>query len=401
MLKKIGCFFYESFLALFLLRNLFSFRKRSNLLQRLGFQSYPIRDKHVTWIHAVSVGETNAAKILIDKIKKEDPGSVIVLSSLTEAGHEAAKKTEADYKVFIPFDFTFSVSRVLKKVLPKKIIFIETDFWFNFIRIGKKFGAKIYLVSGKISKRSYKRLVRFSPFAKNVFSYFYHIGVQNKEYFERFKPFADQKKLSVTGNLKLENRPHTPSIEEKKEWKKKLGISKTDKVITIASTHPPEDEILLSALYPLLIKNDFKILLAPRHPEKFTPFKNYSFIKLSEINKTSNENLIIIDSIGSLIKCYAVSDLAIVGGSFIPHIGGHNILEPVYLQTPVFFGPYMENQNELKDLVLKQKCGKLSTDILIDVENYFSKNPSELTLNCKSFSEKRNTILLQTYQIIT
>jgi 3-deoxy-D-manno-octulosonic-acid transferase len=196
----------------------------------------------------------------------------------------------------------------------------------------------------------------------------------------------------VTGNLKFSKREKFLSKEELEKWRKLFKIQREDFVITVASTHEPEEELLLKEI--LKIKKPLKILLAPRHPERFSKVekllisKNIGYSLYSNPSK-KNEKVILINTMGFLNICYQLSDLAIVGGSFIKKIGGHNILEPVFFDLPVFFGPFMFSQRDLKREVLRFNCGKevLLKNIKKELEDYY-KIENEMKKNCEKLKNE-------------
>jgi len=337
-------------------------KKKKDLLKRLGFKKYVFdfhKKKPLIWIHAVSLGETKAAIPILNELKKEYSNSYIIISNTTQTGHDEAKKSLflANEFIFFPFDFPFIVKKIFSQIKPNIIIFIETDLWLNFIKEAKKNNAKIVVVSAKISEKSQKRFCKFSFFSKKLFSYVDLILAQNEIYKNRFASFVSEEKLKICGNLKFVNSIKKYSQQDLNEYLNKLN-PKNFNIITVASTHNPEEELIINE-----IKNipNIKILLAPRHPERFNlvykqikKITNCSFLS----NLESNAKVILIDKMGILNILYKISALAIVGGSYIKRVGGHNILEPVFVNIPVFFGPFMHSQLELKEMVLKANCGK-------------------------------------------
>ena len=301
---------------------------RHNLLYKLGLKlPKPIQSKKpLIWIHACSLGETKAASTLASYFHAD-----LVISSTTETGHECAKKLlpHATH-VYLPFDFPWAIKRLFRRIKPDLLILVESDFWLNFMRLAN---CKIALVSGVLSEKTLKRHLLFPSFAKQLFSHIDLFLVQNTVYKTRFEKLGITSQ--VAGNLKYDLPNHNPAPE--------------DFLITIGSTHEGEEKLLIQALKPLLKKYpNLKIQMAPRHPERFELIK-----KLLE-----HSPIIPITEMGVLTKCYAKSKLAIVAGSFVKGIGGHNILEPVQLGVPVLFGPYMDAQEELKELVLKANAGE-------------------------------------------
>lgn len=348
---------------------LFRKKYRKALLYRLGLKSFSFerkQDDFVIWIHAVSLGETRSGKELVQKIQQSHPKAKIVFSSGTETGHAEARRIAGDCAFFLPLDFSWTMRKLVQKIRPQLLILIETDFWYHHLHFAKLSGAKILLVSGKISKKSVRLYRVFTSFSQKLFGHFDLFSVQNNTYKKRFETAgADPQKIVVTGNLKYDQNTPFLSSQELRGWKEKMGIYEEDHVVTIASTHAPEEKWLAGQMQKVWQRDpDIKILLAPRHPERFASVasllraQNIPFIALSKLHlKKSTEKVILIDAMGFLPICYQLSELAIIGGSFTDKIGGHNILEPNFYHVPVFFGPYMAAQADLKKIVLTAKAG--------------------------------------------
>ena len=347
MIENFFLFFYLLFslpkIAIERLRG----KRHPDFLQRLGFFSHATA-RPLIWIHGVSVGEIRAAEPLFRQIRSKS--LFFFVTTTTATGMAEAKRSlpEADAFAYLPIDFTWVVRRFVKKLNPRAFILVESDFWPNLLCALKKNGTKIALVSGKMSENSFRRFLFFRRFSKGIFDYFDHVCVQNEEYFDRFSPFMRRaQKLRVTGNLKLDLKANTPP--------RKLPIS--GPAITISCTHAPEEELLLNEL----MGGGWTILLAPRHPERFEGVaqwlrkKKIEFCRLSE--NAFHSRLILIDAMGQLPACYTASQLAILGGSFIETVGGHNVLEPCLYGTPVIFGPHMFKQQEFAKRVLDANGG--------------------------------------------
>ncbi len=348
---------------------------RSSLLARLGiglpdFSSKS--DRLVVWIHSVSVGEAKAAAPLFKLIKTKYPEAQILVSSTTETGHGEAKRSMpgAAHYFFLPFDFSWIIKKTIKRLCPDALILVESDFWYHLIKYAKKAGSSVLLVNGKVSERSSRRFKKIPFFAKTLFDTFDHLCLQNQTYYDRFIDMgAEPAKLSITGNIKLDHTPPKLSSSEADLWKQELGISNEDKVIVIGSTHDPEEQWLMTAINK--IKESIpkvKVLLVPRHPERFADValrlqsQGFSVLKYSERDrKKGNEQVILIDAMGLLTTCYQLGEVAIVGGSFVQHVGGHNVFEPIQCGIPVVFGPHMHGQPELRDMLISANAAKEST----------------------------------------
>jgi 3-deoxy-D-manno-octulosonic-acid transferase len=341
-----------------------------SLLPRLGFH-YPEFQKNSLpsiWMHAVSMGETKAMVSIARELKHRFPKHPLIISSVTETGHAEAQRSLpfADYHVYLPFDFNWTINKVVKRASPALVIVCESDFWFNFLYKSKKQGALLALVNGKMSERSMGRFRLIPFFSKRLFGLFDVLCVQNDLYRSRLiEAGSSPEKIVVTGNLKLDADYPRLSNEEVLQWKQKLGIQPHQLVLTIGSTHSPEEEFFLEVLTEIWKRTpELRVILVPRRPELFHEVAvlleraRVSWISFTDMSRrTGKEQVILIDAMGLLRMCYQLSDFAIVGGSFIEKVGGHNILEPCWYGKPVLFGPYMQEQLELVDLMKQYGAG--------------------------------------------
>lgn len=366
---------------------------RKSFLARIGLKDQKVvkSSPFVIWIHAISVGETKAAASLARELKMKFTGCQLIISSVTETGHAEAKRCMpfADQFIYLPFDFTFITSSLVKKISPNIVILCESDLWYNFLRHTKKAGAVIALVNGKLSERSMNRFRRVSFLSRKLFDLFDLIAVQNEIYKTRFiEAGAEKEKIQVTGNLKFNEEYIYLTEDEIKRWRKALGIGSDQFVLTIGSTHEGEELLFIRALKQLWIDHDIKVLLVPRHPERFKAVsqllekESIPFIRYSQIDhKGGFEKVVLVDTMGMLRMCYQLSDLALVGGSFTEKVGGHNILEPCWYGKPVLFGPSMYSQVDLVELVKKSGAGQqVDESNLVSAIQFYISN-EDLRLN--------------------
>ncbi len=379
---------------------------RNSLGERLGWKLPPaleLKGTSIIWIHVVSVGETKAVAPLYKKIRAQIPHAQIVISSVTETGHAEAKRSlpDADGYFFLPLDFSWLIRKAVHRIKPNLLILVEGEFWYHLLKSVKDEGGKVVLVNGKLSERSAKRFAWASFFAKRLFGLIDCFCLQSARYRDRFLNVGvPAAKLHVTGNIKLDASPVLLSAAEKTNLENELGIVPGDRVVVLGSTHDSEEEWLLSALEPLWKEGcKLKILIVPRRPERFA--KVYALIKargLSVISytekeqKKGDERVVLIDTMGQLMRCFQLAEVAILGGSFNPNIGGHNIFEPVQVGVPVLFGPHMQTQLDLVDLVLNSNSGIQVTltelpKILLEL---LSSSPrwDELHQNCLKAAEE-------------
>lgn len=370
-------FFYEIALLLiallslpkFLYMMLFHDKYRGSILKRFG-SGFPVIKKgknKLVWVHAVSLGETKAVGALVKMLKTDFNHPLILFSTTTETGYvEACRSIPADYHVYLPFDFGWVIRPIIRRVCPDMVILCESDFWYNFLATSKEVGAKIIVVNGKLSSTSTERFQKFPSFANRIFSNIDLFCVQSQLYRRRFESIqVEPQKIVVTGNMKFDgDYAHLPQDQIQK-WRLELGIDPTDQVLVIGSTHNPEESYFLKSMSTVWEKHpNLKVVIAPRHPERFNEVagilqKNQiNFRRLSQKQPEGYPvRVILIDAMGLLRKCYQLADVAIVAGSYTNKVGGHNILEPSWYGVPVIFGPYMHNQPDLVDLVKEYGAG--------------------------------------------
>lgn len=341
---------------------------RESLSERLGItlpSFVPKKDQKVIWIHAVSMGETRAVIPLFRMIRQSYPDAAIVLSTTTETGNAEAKRSmpEADAHFFLPLDFSWIIKKLFNRIRPSTLILCESDFWYHLLSIAKKRNVNVALVNGKVSERSSNRFQKFPFFTRRIFSNFNTLCIQSELYRNRFIAMGiPPEKLFVTGNLKFDAPVKKMDAAQLQPLRETLRISPADQVLVIGSTHAKEEDWLLSVIALVWEKiPNLKVLLVPRHPERFNEvfqlIKERGF-RCSRFSDMNDEKLVLVDTMGLLNQCYQIADVAIVAGSFIPHVGGHNIFEPVLLNVPVFFGPHMHGQPELKELILNAHAGR-------------------------------------------
>ncbi len=388
-------FFYD--LALFVLLAFFSpnffFKKkyRKSLAARLKGSAPQEDKKPVIWLHGVSVGETKALSTLLPHIRRSHPDAFIFVTTVTETGQDEAKNSlsEADAIHYLPFDFSWIINPFVRILKPRLLILVEGDYWLNLLTAVKKGGGKIVVANGKLSEKSLKRYLSFPSFSRPLFATIDHFCLQGETYLERFlKLGISPEKLTITGNLKFD-------ILAKPGKNLSLPLEEGDKVITLGSTHEGEEILLFKQLAPFLDKDPhLKVLVVPRHPERFKRVK-------SMIN---HPQVTVIDQMGVLPACYALSHLAIVGGSFVRGVGGHDIFEPAKMGIPTLFGPHMHTQVEL-DRALTQagagaKVDAAQLSAMVEKLLNDSKLHTEMGKRGKAFAQKAFGAAFRTWNLI-
>jgi 3-deoxy-D-manno-octulosonic-acid transferase len=319
------------------------------------------------WVHAVSVGETIAAKPLLKALRERFPDRKIVISNVTETGRSVALQlAEADLCIYFPFDFGFAVRKILESIRPSIILVVETEIWPNFLRTAHQLGIPVIMVNGRISDRSFARYLRLGWFFRTILGDFTWFCMQTGEDARRIIAMgAPFDKVEVTGNLKYDLPVTAVSPLEREQIRSTFLLPPDVLVFTAGSTHQGEDEAMIST-YRHLVATGKKVLmvLVPRHPERAPEVA--ALLKREQVACTLRSGLngrtsllspgevLLVDTVGELTKFYAVSDIVFVGGSLVP-TGGHNILEPASFRVPVIFGPHMSNFREAAEFILA--CG--------------------------------------------
>ena len=300
------------------------------------------------WVHAVSVGEVNASLPLLVRLRAAYPGCTLILSTITDTGQRVAKDKapQGTVVVYLPFDIGFILQRCFRNVRPRILLIMETELWPNLLRTAAGNHVPVIMINGRISEKSSKGYKRISFFMKKIFSFVEIFGMQSHLDAERLKSIgAEDRKVMILGNLKFDMKisGNLP------EWTKAIS----GPVVVAGSTHRGEEELVLSAWMDNLDKfPGLKLVLAPRHPDRFAEVtdmltqKSVPYVRRSapglQPSTFAAANVILLDTVGELSAVYKIASLAIIGKSFTG-TGGQNPLEPAYWGKPVICGPHMEN----------------------------------------------------------
>ena len=334
----------------FWIRTVLKVDYRRILGRRLSPSVGPSVKKRI-WLHAVSVGEVKSLKNLIFQLNRRFPGR-IVLSVTTPTGFECATREYKDIEVInAPVDLTFVVRRFIRAINPGLLVLNELEIWPNWILMMKKSRVPILLVNGRISDAAFKQYRRFSFFFKRFFPLISDFILQAECYRSKFVQLgAPAEKVQVCGNIKADEAEKTSrSIPSRSEVLDHLNAEANGrKVITLASSHFSDEQVLI----PVIKKFEkmFSFIIVPRHItrvheiinkliEEGISYKVWSAGKRVDLGR----EVLIFDRIGYLVNILSVSDVVLMGGTFDPKIGGHNLYEPAILGKPVVGGPFYNN----------------------------------------------------------
>ena len=342
---------------------MFGGKKGDFLKKRLIQDLSKLKDEEYIWVHCSSVGEINLSEVLIKKLLKNRKERILI-TLFTDTGIAVAKdkfkKEDRVEILYFPLDDKKDIKKILSKIKLNYLILIETEIWPNLIELSSKV-AKVVMVNGRISDKSFKRYLKVRFLLKDIFKNISAFYMQSSIDSERIIELgADAKKVETMGNLKFDIEFQKYSEEEKKELKEFLNIE-NKKVFTAGSSRTGEYEILLKVFSKL---KDTKLILVPRHIERTPEIEKlvkdfgYNCIKYSEIKEKNQEktDILIVDTIGMLRKIYSISDIAFVGGTLV-NIGGHSLLEPLFYKKTPIFGPYLQNVKEISKDILANNLG--------------------------------------------
>ena len=328
--------------------------------QRLGYLpvSFNLDGDDSIWVHAVSVGEVLAARLVIAGLRQRYPRLKLFLSTTTRAGQELARRNIADVDgvFYFPFDWAFSTRRTLEAVKPRLFVMIETEIWPNLLRQCRRRGISTVLVNGRISYRSFPRYRIIRPFFRRVLGDIDRFCVQGEEAARRLIDLgADASRITVTGSLKFDALEVVPPGRARERVLRFFRISLNRPVLVAGSTLKGEETPVIRAFNRLRGRGGSPLLvIAPRHPERFGEVERLcrqeglSTTRRTElpIDAEPRADAVVLDTIGELAEVYQVATVVFVGGSLVP-AGGHNILEPALFGKPIVIGPYMENFAEI------------------------------------------------------
>lgn len=356
---------------------------RAGFWQKIGFYNKNTSNKETILIHAVSVGEVNAVENLVKRIRKEYPDNYIVLSTTTKTGQDVAHNKLANYTdeiIYFPYDFFFSVISCLKAIKPNRVIIAETEIWPMFAYVANKMNISLVLVNGRISPTSYSGYKHLRFFFKEVLSWFSKILMQTQGDKERMIDIgAPADKCDVMGNLKFDiDKNLTPQEVEELKNSVKLG---ENRLFVVASTHKGEDEIALNVFAQIKEKNaDAKLLIAPRHPQRYEQVEDlikktgYNYSKRSLNGDFGQNDIIMLDTMGELSKFFSLAYLAFIGGSF-SNTGGHNPLEANIWDVPVISGPTIFNFKDIYKLLTREGAAsivKIEEEFVILAQEFYA-----------------------------
>ncbi len=342
--------------AVVLIRGLRDPAYRRGIGERFGFG--PPAAPGGIWLHAVSLGEVNAAVVMVRELRRRHPRLPILVTSATPTGRAKAQSAFAGMAQvrYLPYDTPGAVARFLGRVDPLIAIVMETELWPSLFEECARRGLPIVLANARLSNRSLARYLRFGALFRGLFSAGVTIAAQTREDADRFARLgATPAQLHVVGNLKFDLQAGTESTDRAGVLRSEFAGRPT---WVAGSTHAGEDEAVLRAHRELRSTLPAALLiLAPRHPQRFDAVaallerEGVSYVRRRAAAPVpADASVLLLDTTGELALFYQAADAAFVGGSLVP-VGGHNLLEPAAVGLPVLTGPSNENAREVLALL--------------------------------------------------
>lgn len=346
---------------------------RTNFRQRFGHYDNKIKqsvtNRHVLWMHAVSVGEVGICVPLVRAIEQRMPNLKIMVSTTTTTGMDELQRRLPITvgKIYYPIDRRQYVARALASIHPNIVVLVESEIWPNFIRRARWLRKPIFLVNARLSDRSYPRYKKFGFIFRELFGAFTAVGAQNEADAAKFRELGCASgAVHVVGNLKFDTaRPAEGRTLDVPALLAQLGVAPDAPLLVAGSTHDGEDEIIaeqfkrLRAKFPKLV-----LILVPRHFERARDVgralstAGVKYMYRSEITPETRRSAgslqcLLVNTTGELRFFYEQATVVFVGKSLTAK-GGQNPIEPAALGKPVVFGPNMQNFADVVRIFLKQ-----------------------------------------------
>ncbi|MFN3786374.1 MAG: lipid IV(A) 3-deoxy-D-manno-octulosonic acid transferase, partial [Thiothrix sp.] len=327
---------------------------RQRVSERFGF--VPASSQPCLWLHAVSVGETLAARPLVERLLRDYPQYPLWITTTTPTGSASVQRLfgQRVRHSYLPYDLPSALSRFLQRVQPMLCVVLETEIWANLYAACAQRQVPLLLANARLSTRSMRGYARLGGLVRQTLAHVSRIAAraaQDAVYFQQLG--ADPTRLVVCGNIKFDLVVPPELVERGRLLRQQWGAKRP--VWVAASTHQGEDEQILQVFTQLRagIAHDILLILVPRHPERFAAVTRLCrdtglpVVSRSSGGAFANNTAIIVgDSMGELLLWYAVADMAFIGGSLVAH-GGHNPLEAAAFAVPVVSGRHVHNFTDI------------------------------------------------------
>jgi 3-deoxy-D-manno-octulosonic-acid transferase len=353
-------------------------RYRTGWAQRFGRITRKDRAlKECIWLHAVSVGEVNAARTIIEELEKKFPDFTIVVSTTTDTGFARANALFGEnLQVFhFPFDLSWVMRRAFHKIRPAICLLMEQEVWPNFVYLAQQLDVPVVVVNGRISDKGFARYKKVRSIAKMMWQKVDLVLAQTDEYAQRFITIGvPGKNVIVTGSLKYDTAQTEDKVDGADALAAQLDIG-DERLWVAGATGPGEEEIILDAFKNLADQQQFgdlRLVIVPRKPERFgevaqlitdagLDFVRYSTIKDTDAGCPEKTAVILGDTMGDLRKFYSLATIIFVGRSLVP-MGGSDMMEAAALGKCTLFGPHAFNFRQTVNALIQDEGAILVKD---------------------------------------
>jgi 3-deoxy-D-manno-octulosonic-acid transferase len=305
------------------------------------------------WIHAVSLGETRAAAILVAQLRREQPGIRILLTHGTATGREDGARLvrEGDAQAWLPWDTPRAVRRFLNHFQPAAGVLMETEVWPNLVAQCKSRGVPLVLANARLSEKSLHQTLRLKTLSRPAYAALAAVWAQTQADAVRLAEAGATVK-GVFGNLKFDAAPDAAQIERGRAWR----AQSREPVLMFASSREGEEAQLFRALRERAGLARAQWLVVPRHPQRFDEVASLAAQHGFSVSRRSQwdagpeaADVWIGDSLGEMALYYGLADVALLGGSF-EKLGGQNLIEAAACGCPVVMGPHTFNFAQAAEL---------------------------------------------------
>ena len=340
-------------------------RYRAGWAQRFGKIRRKGSGKKCIWLHAVSVGEVNAAMTIVRELEDRFADFEIVISTTTDTGFARATNlfSREHHVFYFPFDFSWAMHRAFGNIRPAICLLMELEIWPNFISLAKRSGVPVVVVNGRISDKSYAGYKRIKPFTRNIFGKISMVLAQTDQYARRFREIGAGNVI-VTSSLKYDTAQISDKVDGADALAARLNIG-GERLWVAGGTGPGEEQIILGVFTNLKQSGQFedlRLVIVPRKPERFDEvartiadagfdFIRYSSIKNTDAGCKERPAVILGDTMGDLRKFYSLATIIFVGRSLVP-MGGSDMMEAAALGKCTVFGPHAFNFRQTVDSLL-------------------------------------------------
>jgi len=358
-------------------------RYRQGWSQRFGRISRCHPDKKCIWLHAVSVGEVNAAKTLLTELEHRFGDFEIIVSTTTDTGFAQAQALFGEqWTVFyFPFDFSWTMGRAFGKINPTICLLMELEVWPNFVRIAHRRCVPVVVVNGRISNKSFAQYRKIKVLTRTFFGKIDLVLAQTEEYAGRFRELGcPAQSVVVTNSLKYDTAEISERVDGADTLAGQLNLAGA-RLWVAGGTGNDEEQIILEAYRGLLQDDrlsDVRLAIVPRKPERFEevaqlieqlgfPIVRYSRLKGTENTIPADSKAVILgDTMGDLRQFYSLATVVFVGRSLVP-MGGSDMMEAAALGKCTLFGPHAFNFKQTVDALLASggaRCVRDGSDLL-------------------------------------